>query len=240
MPEADPAGVLGRRVLRLEAEVRELKKIIAVAFGRQTGKSDVAAVDAVGVGVRPTRLRPSGALLDGDDSGQPVEAEASPRKAAGGSVGGLAGAIARGEAARVAWVRDGSVVPIEKLAEAWGLTRQALGPAAKRGELFVLKIGNRTYVPKEFLLLEREIVARVNTALGGVSPSSKFVFWTRAHGALAGKAVVDALSDGATPERVVALAAAWAQERGPISPHVAIAAEAARTGKTSSGADSQA
>jgi hypothetical protein len=50
------------------------------------------------------------------------------------ATGGLAGATARGEAARVQWVKDGLVVPGEQLAQAWGLTRQALAPAADRGE----------------------------------------------------------------------------------------------------------
>jgi hypothetical protein len=45
-------------------------------------------------------------------------------------------AAARGEAARVQWVKDGLVVPGEQLAQAWGLTRQALAPAADRGEVF--------------------------------------------------------------------------------------------------------
>ena len=51
------------------------------------------------------------------------------------AVGGLAGATARGEAARVQWVKDGLVVPGGKLAQAWGLTRQALAPAAASGKL---------------------------------------------------------------------------------------------------------
>lgn len=61
------------------------------------------------------------------------------------AVGGLAGAAARGEAARVQWVKDGVVVPGEQLAKAWGLTRQALAPAAARGDVCAVKIGNRLY-----------------------------------------------------------------------------------------------
>jgi len=57
------------------------------------------------------------------------------------ATGGLAGATARGEAARVQWVKDGLVVPGERLAQAWGLTRQALAPAADRGEVFAVKVG---------------------------------------------------------------------------------------------------
>ena len=59
------------------------------------------------------------------------------------AAGGFAGAAARGEAARVQWVKDGLVVPGEQLAQAWGLTRQALAPAAERGEVFAVKVGNR-------------------------------------------------------------------------------------------------
>jgi hypothetical protein len=67
------------------------------------------------------------------------------------ATGGLAGATARGEAARVQWVKDGLVVPGEQLAQAWGLTRQALAPAADRGEIFAVKVGNRLYYPQAFL-----------------------------------------------------------------------------------------
>ena len=127
---------------------------------------------------------------------------------------GLAGAVARGEAARVQWVKDGLVVPGEQLAHAWGLTRQALAPAADRGELFAVKVGNRLYYPRAFLDLDRDAVATVCRSLGQLGPSEKLMFWLRLHGALAGKSVTAALEAGVPVARVARVAAAWARERG--------------------------
>jgi hypothetical protein len=98
------------------------------------------------------------------------------------ATGGLAGA-ARGEAARVQWVKDGLVVPGEQLAQAWGLTRQALAPAADRGEVFAVKVGNRLYYPQAFLGMDREAVAAICRALGDLGASEKLMFWLREHGA---------------------------------------------------------
>lgn len=130
------------------------------------------------------------------------------------ATGGLARAAARGEAARVRWVKDGLVVPGEQLAQAWGLTRQALAPAAERGEVFAVKIGNRLYYPQAFLGMDREAVAAVCRALGDLGASEKLMFWLRDHGALAGKSVAAALEAGTGLAKVERLAAAWARERG--------------------------
>ena len=54
-----------------------------------------------------------------------------------------------------------SSVPGEQLAQAWGLTRQALAPAADRGEVFAVKVGNRLYYPQAFLGMDRETVAAI-------------------------------------------------------------------------------
>ncbi|MEY4906364.1 MAG: hypothetical protein RL260_82 [Pseudomonadota bacterium] len=128
--------------------------------------------------------------------------------------GGLAGATARGEAARVQWVKDGLVVSGEQLAQAWGLTRQALAPAADRGEVFAVKIGNRLYYPQAFLDLDRETVATVCRALGDLGASEKLMFWLREHGALGGRGIAVALDAGVALAKVERLAAAWARERG--------------------------
>jgi len=130
------------------------------------------------------------------------------------ATGGLAGASARGEAARVQWVNEGLVVPGEQLANAWGLTRQALAPAAERGDVFAVKVGNRLYYPQSFLVLDREAVAVVCRALGDLASSEKLMFWLRAHGALAGRSVSAALEAGVAVAKVERLAAAWARERG--------------------------
>ena len=130
------------------------------------------------------------------------------------ATGGLAGAAARGEAARVQWVKAGLVVPGEQLAHAWGLTRQALAPAADRGEVFAVKVGNRLYYPQAFLGMDRETVAAICRALGDLGTSEKLVFWLRDHGALAGKSVAAALEAGVAVAKVERLAKAWARERG--------------------------
>ena len=130
------------------------------------------------------------------------------------AAGGLAGATARGEAARVQWVKDALVVPGEQLAQAWGLTRQALAPAADRGELFAVKVGNRLYYPQAFLGMDRETVAAICRALGDLGASEKLMFWLRDHGALSGKSVAAALEAGLAVAKVKRLAAAWARERG--------------------------
>jgi hypothetical protein len=130
------------------------------------------------------------------------------------ATGGLADATARGEAARVQWIKEGLVVPGEQLAHAWGLTRQALAPASDRGELFAVKVGNRLYYPQAFLGMEREAVAVVCRALGDLGASEKLMFWLREHGALAGKSVAAALEAGIALAKVQRLAAVWARERG--------------------------
>jgi hypothetical protein len=128
--------------------------------------------------------------------------------------GGLAGAAARGEAARAQWIKEGLVVSGEQLAQAWGLTRQALAPAAERGEVVAVKIGSRLYYPQPFLSLDRETVARVCRALGDIGASENLMFWLRDHGALAGKSVAHALEAGTLVARVERLATAWVCERG--------------------------
>lgn len=130
---------------------------------------------------------------------------------------GLADAVARGEAAKVRWIASGEVISATTLAAAWGLTPQALGPAAKRGEVFAMVIRRARYYPKEFLELDREDVATVCKALGELSPSEKFVFWKRRHGVLSGKTVLEVLAsnkDAAQRGLVIELATAWACEAG--------------------------
>lgn len=188
--------VLLRRIAQLEAAVGRLSEDLGTlrsAVSRQ-GQATTRAGSA--------RRRPPLADLSAAGPSQPP-----------GS-GGLAGASARGEAARVQWVKDGLVVPGEQLAQAWGLTRQALAPAADRGEVFAVKIGNRLYYPQAFLALDRETVATVCRALGDLGASEKLMFWLREHGALGGKGVAAALDAGVAVAKVERLAAAWARERG--------------------------
>lgn len=194
---ADPSTpVLLRRIARLEATVGRLSEDLGSlrSVVRQQGLQPPAQQRSrrrTALAHRPTTETPRAHVT-----------------------GGLAGAAARGEAARVQWVKDGLVVPGEQLAQAWGLTRQALAPASERGEVFSVKVGNRLYYPQSFLVLDRETVATVCRALGGLGASEKLVFWLRDHGALAGNSAVAALEAGVPVAKVERLAAAWARERG--------------------------
>lgn len=125
---------------------------------------------------------------------------------------GLAAAVSRGEASKLEWVTSGEVVSARRLADAWGLTPQALGPAAERGEVFAIVVKRQRYFPKEFLELGREHVAAITSALGSLSPSEKLVFWKRSHGALGGKTVLESLvddADGGQLDRIAKLARTW-------------------------------
>ncbi|HQZ85651.1 MAG TPA: hypothetical protein PLB21_08520 [Actinomycetota bacterium] len=111
-------------------------------------------------------------------------------------------------------MQEGPVVPGERLASSWGLTRQALAPAAQHGEIFAVKVGNRLYDPQAFLGMDRRDVATLCRALGELDATGKLMFWLREHGSQAGQKVADALGGGhpagpgGTPGR------GWAQERG--------------------------
>jgi hypothetical protein len=186
--------VLLRRLARLEATVGRLSADLG---------SLRSAVSRQGLQT-PARQRGQTVAAEG-----PMEEPHLTRAA-----GGFAGAAARGEAARVQWVKDGLVVSGEQLAQAWGLTRQALAPAAERGDVFAVKVGNRLYYPLSFLGMDRESVATICRALGDLGSSEKLMFWLRDHGALAGKSVAAALETGVPLAKVERLAAAWAHERG--------------------------
>lgn len=112
------------------------------------------------------------------------------------------------------WIIDGLVVPGVQLAQAWGLTRQALAAAAGRSEVCAVKVGNRLYYPQAFLGMDRVTVAAICRALGDLGTSEKLMFWLRDHGALAGRSVAAALEAGVALPKVERLAAAWARERG--------------------------
>ncbi len=196
MPTDVSNPVLLRRIAQLEAAVGRLSEDLG-SLRSAVSRQGLQPPSARGVRARaPYAKSPSAA-----SSQHPA-------------TGGLAGAIARGEAARVQWVKDGLVVPGEQLAQAWGLTRQALAPAADRGEVFAVKIGNRLYYPQAFLGLDRETVATVCRALGELDASQKLMFWLREHGALGGKGVTAALDAGVSVTKVERQAAAWARERG--------------------------
>lgn len=190
------APVLLRRIAQLEAAVGRLSEDLGTLR---------SAVNKQGLALPRTRANRSQVAHAKSSTADSPHAQPTS---------GLAGATARGEAARVQWVKEGLVVPGEQLAQAWGLTRQALAPAADRGDIFAVKIGNRLYYPQAFLGMDREAVAAICRALGDLGASEKLMFWLREHGALAGKNVAAALEAGTALAKVERLAAAWARERG--------------------------
>lgn len=190
------APVLLRRIAQLEATVGRLSKDLG-RLRSAVSKHGLQLPRTLGVRDRAAHAKSSTASNHRDHA-----------------TGGLAGSAVRGEAARVQWVRDGLVVPGEQLAQAWGLTRQALAPAAERGEVFAVKVGNRLYYPQAFLGMDRAAVATICRALGDLGASEKLMFWLRDHGALAGKSVAAATEAGIGLAKVERLAAAWARERG--------------------------
>jgi type II secretory pathway component PulJ len=193
--------VLLRRIAQLEATMGRLSEDLG-SLRLAVSKQGLQLPRALSVRARATKAE-----------SVPAHAQHFQRAQA---AGGLAGDTARGEAARVQWVKDGLVVPGEQLAQAWGLTRQALAPAADRGEVFAVKVGNRLYYPQAFLNLDRETVAVICRALGDIGTNERLMFWLRDHGALAGKSVSAALEAGLALAKVERLAAAWARERGVV------------------------
>jgi len=156
------------------------------------------------------------ALVDEGGVASAVEMPGSPVTSVEATpLAGLAAARARGEAAKVRWVQTGEVVTAKALADAWGLTPQALGPAAKRGEVFSVQVKNQRYYPSEFLRLHRQDVATVCEQLEGMEPAEKLVFWKRRHGALGGRTLTECLEDqtgGSQLQRIVRLAQAATEQ----------------------------
>lgn len=130
----------------------------------------------------------------------------------GEELGGVQGAILRGEAVKRQWIASGELVPARVLAERWGLTPQALRPAARRGEVFALVIKRRRFYPSEFLHLDRRVVAAISNALGHLSAATKVIFFKRQHGALGGRTLLETLTspdEASGLGSIVQLAKAW-------------------------------
>jgi hypothetical protein len=209
---------LEHRVTTLSEELEKLQQVLvrkdlfqAVSLGGRTGRLVLTPLD------KREKAAVVQVLKELPSSVKMLEEAFKARRAdklAAVVPQGLTGAQLRGEAARVGWIRTGELVPAKTLADSWGLSPQALGPAADRGEVFSLTHKRLRYYPAEFLSLERDAVASVNKALEGLSEGEKLVFWKRPHGALGGKTVVQALSstDKRALSRVLALAKAWAEQ----------------------------
>lgn len=123
-------------------------------------------------------------------------------------LGGLVGAIARGIAAKEAWVRDGLLVSREQFAVRWSVPAEELAKMTANGELFELEVSGQKWLPAVLLEAPREAVVEVNKALAAarVDAASAFVFWHCKHGALGARTVVDAIRSLGSPYEVAQLA----------------------------------
>ena len=131
--------------------------------------------------------------------------------------GGLCAAMAWGEAAKRAWVADGEVVTQSALAVHWRTSSRTVQRELKSEQIFGFHIDGQTYVIAEFLRVDRLMAIAVSSALRGLSPETKLVFWKRTHGALGGRTVCEVLeSERPVPAlaRVTELAQAWVAEDG--------------------------
>lgn len=117
---------------------------------------------------------------------------------------GLQGAIARGRAAKEAWVRDGLLVSREVLARRWRVAVEEIAQMVARGELFELEVAGQQWVPAVFLEVPRDAVIEVNRALAAarVDAAEAFVLWHRKHGALAGRTTAELVASCLVPELV--------------------------------------
>lgn len=217
-----------RRIKQLEKAVVELRHTLGlVVLGLRRAGIPVSLPDRLRklVGATTTKQAENSRTVRASASATKstsVLAEAGPRaKQLVPTTGGLASAQACGEAAKVDWVRSGEVVTAKTLSDAWGLTPQALGFAARRGELFAVRVRNQRYYPSEFLKLDQNDVGTVCKELVGMDASEQLIFWKRKHGALGGKTVFQVAGsrqNGPHILKVVALARAVnAQMRAPAA-----------------------
>jgi hypothetical protein len=203
-----------RRIERLENAVSELTGALGTVVAEMRRQGLTVPVTRSGSAVAQRVFKVT-KVTDSKSKSTHFTRVTVGRKPHPSEAAGAAGPAARGEAARLEWVTSGEVIPAKTLAHAWGVTPQALGPAAKRGHLFAVVIKGQRYYPKEFLVLDRDDVATVCKQLEPLTASEKLFFWKQPHGALEGRTVAEALGDrkdGAQLLRVAQLANAKAAQ----------------------------
>jgi hypothetical protein len=123
-------------------------------------------------------------------------------------LGGLAGALERGRAARLDWTQDGTLLTAVDFAAARGLSPTLLPELEARGELFALDIEGARWYPAALLKLSPDESSALCRMLGRNDADRKLIFVMRQHGALGGQDVVSAISQGQLAA-VLRLAEAW-------------------------------
>lgn len=122
--------------------------------------------------------------------------------------GGLAAAEVRGAAARAEWIREGLVVPGPRLAQAWGISPQALSMATASGEVVSIGIDGTVYFPRALLIMDRLTASTICRPLRNLQDTERLMFWLRDHGTLGGRNVAAALDTRTPTAKVAALAEA--------------------------------
>jgi hypothetical protein len=117
----------------------------------------------------------------------PPRAEAAPARAE---------AELRGEARLVRWTQDGTLVPVSVLENHWGVRRQSVDAARRRGEVFSVFVRGQHWYPAEALKFDRATLADIVKALGDEGASSKLLFLLRQHGALRNRTPAEAIECG--------------------------------------------
>jgi hypothetical protein len=124
------------------------------------------------------------------------------------SATGLVAARERGDSARRAWTRDGTLLSAHEFARRRGLAQGELEQLKHRRQVFSVPVAGVSWYPAALLGLSPDDGAALCQALGDDDAARNLVFLMRRHGALAGRTVVEAIVGGARQE-VLALAQAW-------------------------------
>jgi hypothetical protein len=136
----------------------------------------------------------------GSEARQPTE-ESSPSKAAT-----TEHAMRTGHAYLLSLIRDGSLIGSDDLAQAWGVTPQALRQLADAGDLVAIKVNNKLRYPVELTRFDsRSDAQALSRRLAGLPEIERVLFMLNEHAGLQGKTVSQAFKAG-QGDRALALA----------------------------------
>jgi hypothetical protein len=204
-------AVVARLVTEVHAKFAEtVEAVVAEAF-----RSGYALAQSALPGTRTGPAAKAGkpAALDAHALRRRDAVLAELGRSPGASAAAYSDLRAQGEAARVEWTKNGSLLSSTRLAQAWGISRQGLAEAVARHELFLLKISGRLWAPAVFEELSRDAVKAVCSTMPAADPESQFFFWACPHGALGRKTAAQAIQAGRLA-RVVEIAQGLAEENG--------------------------
>lgn len=109
----------------------------------------------------------------------------------------VARAAGRGQQYLLSLIQRGELVPARDIADAWGITAQALGNRKRAGDVFGLMVNNRLWYPaalKHFP--SREDAEHVCGRIRHLPPVEQYLVLTNPHAALGERTVAEALAGG--------------------------------------------